>query len=449
MTLFDLAVYALNVAVVVACAYLAWLEYRANHFATFFWVTLLTIYAVPAFADPAETAAPVVGTSTVIFLAGDVALLQAPLFALLFAVFYAVVRLATLRHWTQPSILEDLSSNLEHDGTAKRLAMLLACAAVAGALLGAYAVYHVAGVRGLLESGYSFFRLNADPTYSRPAYFLLAAASGGVFLSWRTKNWLPVGAIVASVVAYFLLSFARQILIFMLAPFAIWAMYGKRTFTARVGLVIAAVGAYYFMIFLCLLRYRGSNVDALEALFTGDLFTDFDESMAKEGGEAQLRYVYYFFIKHPEATAAVMPGQTYLRLLMLPLPAEYSFGVKPELTDMSLWTAFYTAPGYRNVVGGSLHALVFGDAYVNFGWSGAFLGAFWAIAAHVSALALRWLPKVVRLCLYAPLIFAAMGVARGSIYNSCAYAFWSGLIIVSLYMLSSLRLGDRVRATAS
>ena len=59
-------------------------------------------------------------------------------------------------------------------------------------------------------------------------------------------------------------------------------------------------------------------------------------------------------------------------------------------------------------------------------------------------------PKIVALkFIAAGLIFAAMGVARGSIYNSCAYAFWSGLIIVSLYMLSSLRLGDRVRATAS
>jgi hypothetical protein len=261
---------------------------------------------------------------------------------------------------------------------------------------------------------------------------------------------MPAAVVAVSTIMFFLLTFSRQNLMFMLVPFAWYLLYRYRSRSSRFALVLFGFCAYQFTVLLLLIRYYGSFLSAFDAFASGELFADFWFRLLSEGGEVELRLVYYFFVGG-EYRSDVFPGQTYLRLLMLPLPAELSLGLKPGLTDINLFYLFFDEPVYSTVLGGSLHALVFGDSFVNFGWAGVAVGAFWGAAASAYQRLSAKLPVVLRIAMIAPLGFGAMMIARGSIYNSSAYIFWSFVLLCTMYVAAEIigRLFGPARVDAS
>ena len=127
-----------------------------------------------------------------------------------------------------------------------------------------------------------------------------------------------------------------------------------------------------------------------------------------------------------------MHGQTYVRLLLLPFPSALLGDFKPIDYDMLLYQHYF---GSGLNIGATIHPLIFGNAYTNFGWFGVLLGGFWALMFHVLNLYIMKRTLLHRILFMSTTGFLAMMIARGSVYNSLALVFWTLLFLEAFFIV--------------
>jgi hypothetical protein len=172
-------------------------------------------------------------------------------------------------------------------------------------------------------------------------------------------------------------------------------------------------------------------------MLSGNFFNDdFFLKLFSEGAETQLRFVYYYFIDGNWRSDLIITGHNYIRLLMLLIPPEYSMGLKPELLDNIAFRIFFAGNPLSDLDGATLPSLMFGDAFLHFGWAGILVGSFWALMVNFwSGLSLRF-PPLVRLLMVPPTAVGAIIAARGQVYNACAIIFGSFMLVMLYHLVA-------------
>lgn len=150
-----------------------------------------------------------------------------------------------------------------------------------------------------------------------------------------------------------------------------------------------------------------------------------------DNGELGLRQVFYFFIKNDNQFSGFNKGAGYLRMLLMPIPSRLLMGIKPE--DMCITMGRAWKPEFKSIIQYTVTPTLFGDCYANFGFSGVWLGAFWALFVSIMDIIANQKSEILRLLLFCLHGTLYINIARGDVYNPLCYVWYCGIIIFIIY----------------
>ena len=427
---FNIVYYFLASVQIAITIKLCWMEMRRESPFFLFWAALLLVYLVPSLADPFTREGAVNPNAIAVRLAGNPALLKAQFFYVCFAALYLGWRSTTAEAvftGTSNSLILRFQ-NIRSNGL--RAALPFALVLVALICMLASVGFRVST---LLQGSYTSYRLEADTPLKLASYYLGVAAGGSALLYWvRRQRYIAI-IILGAFMLIFLAGRTRQVLAAAVLPFALYTAFRARGFFGRAQVVLAGVGLFLLFALLQFLRYTPTLSSGLTLLINGALFDQFFVRIAASQGEAALRFAYYYFFQHSDYSG-FGHGLTYVRLIMFWLPASLSGGLKPLDFDETLYSQYY--PTDVTAVHGTLHILFPGSAYVNLWWFGVLLAI--PLAALAGKLN-RWLhstePDVAAVAL-GPASYAAVMLARGSVYNTSMMLVASLIIIWLLFQFA-------------
>ena len=199
-----------------------------------------------------------------------------------------------------------------------------------------------------------------------------------------------------------------------------------------ISVLLISIAVIYVVYGFRVLRYYGSIQNLLNTGNFKDFNTGIMNFIVNDDGELALRKIFYYFIENNNKFVGFGEGSTYKRMLLVFIPTQFSYGLKPDDFAITMGAAI----GMR--YGGSVHPTLFGDAFANFGYYGIFAGIFWAL--YVS-----FIDKIVgtrssRIWVYLHYILNAMYfvlIGRGSVYNSFFTVSYGTLFLLILEFISN------------
>lgn len=227
-----------------------------------------------------------------------------------------------------------------------------------------------------------------------------------------SRNRIEILPLAVSIIYYIILQQNRlniknMIVLFLIAIFGIYAIYGLRVF-----------------------RHAGTFSNFLERydfITFNQTILDYFEN---DDGELGLRNYMYYFIENDNNFEDFNKGHTYIRMALGVLPTQWSFGLKPSDFAISMGKAVNP-----KISGYSIHPTLFGDVYANFGIYGFLFGFVWAILLTlIDNIAnkknkITFLPFLV--------VWASVFViqARGSVYNGYISGVYATIFLYIIWML--------------
>lgn len=406
------------------------LLYRALQFRTFdffIWLLLLPFFAIPYVFDSLFLADSISGEA--LFYSGASALL----FNLCF---YFTIRGVVKRKIEVPVLSK----------TSRSLKFFLFILLVMSFLFLLIHLYKTFGVN--LSSINTIFSMSFrevgldNATIYRDIFHRLAAIGAvalAVFIAGR--NWLLSISAFIIIAASVLLEGTRWLLIPAIGPI-LYNYVFSRTFNIMSILKLGSFGlvALFLVFHVQTLRYSGdrSATNAISIDLIGQTairILDFGDTKETASGEFRLRHFYYYLAENMPAKHEYALGVTYLRMSLVAVPTGLSYGLKPrELTkDIADWI-YPSRAGF----GGTVHPLLYGESFANFGVFGGVLGVFWAwtigvlskfISRQSNSVQILCLPVMATFCLF---------LARGAVYSSFFFLISGAVIIFTLKFLSNV-----------
>ncbi len=232
----------------------------------------------------------------------------------------------------------------------------------------------------------------------------------------------------------------RSYMIPAILPFIVFYIFRNRFKLNLRNILITlllAISLLYVIFGIGVFRIYGS----LNNFFANVTFSDFNKTMYgllfSRYSELGLRNAFYLFLEKGNNFPNFGTGQGYLRLLMLPIPSSWSFGLKPQDFAMDMAMAYdpvNSVPGVN-----SMHPTLYGDSYANFGWAGVGLGVFWSLFATLSDLLTRNTREghgcIVKTSMLVSFSYAFTLIARGAVYYGVINAVLIFVFHSALWML--------------
>lgn len=264
---------------------------------------------------------------------------------------------------------------------------------------------------------------------------LLYFALGGVVLCqilYKQKKGLVISS--ALIVLYTLVDGGNRVLILPLVVSVILFYVIKikriRFKTLAIACLLGLV-ALYLVYAILVIRHYGNIFDAISNLTFQEVSESIIKYIQNGKGELGLKNVFYYFLERNGQFTDFGKGHTYIRMLLVYLPTQLTFGLKPDDFAITMGAAMGMS------VGGSTHPTLFGDCYANFLWAGILMGAFWAGYAYVAdIIVLKYKNKYISICSYVLLGYTYVVIGRGSVYNGFFDVAWGLLILKFIEWLS-------------
>lgn len=393
--------------------YIAISEYRRKSPIVFLWATLLLMFGLTHLFT--------------VFISGydysSQVQIEASSFVIMFMLFYICVRFLTIQSYRNREILF-----LDHeDPSALNFFFFLILTGAIALRLYKYLQY--AG--NLFSTSWSLGRdYSATLEYfnSNQILGVLFYLSSGVLLYNLILKNKPYGLFCTILITIQVLITRNRIevLPLFISFISIFLLKHSKLRVKEV-LFLSLVGiiALYLIYALRAFRHYGS----IETFINDFTFSSFHERVISlfrnEDGELGLRRDFYYFLKNDNKFTNFGKGHSYLRMLLVFIPTQWSFGFKPPDFAISMGAAI------GMITGGSTHPTLFGDCFANLGWFGILLGAFWAnFASFLDRIILKqkiYLNKVLLFNLYA-VSFVIMG--RGSVYNGFVPMAYGTVLLV-------------------
>ena len=248
-------------------------------------------------------------------------------------------------------------------------------------------------------------------------------------VAWLQRRWLFFFGSVLIAIMICLTTGARYLIIPALMPVIFVALVKKMEYKKLIGLTL--VGFAMALLIYQIQTLRWLNDRRLVRLFDPEAVS-FSLQRIKEAfgggggaGEFDLRFGYYFYFEHIPSEMPFANGQTYLRILMMPLPGFLVPGIKPRELTQVLCELRY---GASSAEGSTDHPLFYGETWANSGLFGALIGIFWGTLFAL----LDWWFRKRHVCeqvlLLSPIAAFMVFLARGAVYSSSGFLFVGGAI---------------------
>ncbi len=251
----------------------------------------------------------------------------------------------------------------------------------------------------------------------------------------RNKN---VYICICCIILKSVISMTRTYLLELFVAVAMYFLFTNKRINLKKVLGSGFVGivGIYSMYLLRGFRYY-YNFSDIGVISWNDLNQKAFEFINTQSGDIFLSGFFYRLMQYGGWVEGVIPGASYLRLLMLPIPSSLSFGLKPE--DICITLGSFFGQSVNNIVAYTVTPTLFGDVYANFLWFGCIIGGIiWAVI--VSALDMVVFKQTnIKKILYAMLIASAyVNIGRGSVYNPFFNIFCGAIIQSVVYKASAI-----------
>jgi hypothetical protein len=432
---FCLAISALFVTTAVATLR----ELRHGSFSVMFWIAIVAVYVASAAFDPFVSESLDWDYLRITVPDSVTVYTKAAVFAVLFNLGYLAARRYRYQ-FRGHELADDLK--VPHARVLVTLMLL--------ALL--FYVSSVALPFGLVAAFSQSYKTIADVQISSLhmlGSYLLMIGAGAIFVTFKKQQWQLLSLLVVVTVLYYGLAQQRKHGVACLTPFAIvylrhrfcWdRLLGSALFVLKV-VVFIVVGSYA-LVFVQVLRYEGNFFQkGIPQLLRGQVAAKFADALHRGKSESPARWGYYYFMEPNVLIDGQFRGRTYRRLSLLPIPTSLIPSIKPrDYTETYYATVFDDEKAdQNNTRPGTHHPLIYGDAYVNFGWPGTMLGIFWALMFNIVDWILKRSSSFVQLAWICPLGLSAMMLARGSVYNSVGSCYYTFLFVMAIAWLVGAR----------
>lgn len=191
-------------------------------------------------------------------------------------------------------------------------------------------------------------------------------------------------------------------------------------------IIAAALGVTFIYIIYAIraFRYMGTLSNAISNFSWDYINTTVKDFLSDGNGELGLRQYFYYFIEQDNNFEGFNRGYTYIRMLLVYIPAGFTFGLKPEGFDL------YMGQAVGMAAGGSMHPTLFGDCFGNLYWFGILLGGLWALIANVIDLMINnQRDDYFKILLYCLAAYSFVIIGRGSVYNGFGFFAWGALFL--------------------
>lgn len=196
--------------------------------------------------------------------------------------------------------------------------------------------------------------------------------------------------------------------------------------------LFAACAVIYIVYAFRAFRWLGTLSNAMEN-FSWSYINEMVFRFINEGdGELGLRRVFYYFIYSDNNFEGFNKGVTLFRMLLVFIPSQWSFGLKPQSFDL------YMGQATGMVTGGSTHPTLFGDCFGNLYWFGILLGVLWAfIANFLDYMITKQKDDFFKIMIFFLASYSFVVVGRGSVSNGFDPTAWGilFLIIIKFFFL--------------
>ena len=248
------------------------------------------------------------------------------------------------------------------------------------------------------------------------ATYICYISSSILVANYLYKSNIKIKSIIYLQVLFFLIFCifvlkTRSYILMLLAPIFCYFMYTKKGVE-----LIKPIFYLFLMLFVFILARAVRHSSDLNEFLESDFLEGFE--LASKGAENTLINGFYYFVQNNNNFNGFENNNTLKRVLLFAFP-----GLKPEEFSYIMHSAFYgSSPSERL----SIHPTVYGDAYGNAWWFGAFIYSFF-IAIYISFLELtaKFINKssLYRLCVFSIICTCSLIFARGAIYNAFMYSF--------------------------
>lgn len=275
--------------------------------------------------------------------------------------------------------------------------------------------------------------VQAKPQFKLPALYIIyfLCCLPVVAIIRKDKTLLILSVLL--VLFYIIVLRTRGSVIAYILPLLVFYLYvkvrnPKQIFYLFIGSMLV-IGVF---VFTREVRLAG-GVDNL--LFGTVELSDVVKRNFTEGGEFVLINAFYASID--KSYDGFFEGQNLIRTMLLPIPSFLSLGLKPDEFTYIVWD-FYNG---KSVTGAqSFHPTLYGLAYMDLGWLGVFFYPLFINFVFVFfELILTRIRGYLQIHLITLMMITGMVMARGSFYNSIAFAFWPILLCFLLYVLSIMK----------
>ena len=211
------------------------------------------------------------------------------------------------------------------------------------------------------------------------------------------------------------------------------SLYLLKIKTIRTGHIITGIvlgiGVIYIVYAIRAFRYLGTISNALSNLSWEYINTMVLKFLGSNNGELGLRQYFYFFIEQKNGFEGFNRGYTYIRMLLVYIPSQFTFGLKPQSFDL------YMGKAIGMIAGGTTHPTLFADCFGNLNWFGIALGGVWAgIANGIDSVISRERENLYKILLFYLASYSFVVIGRGSVYNGFEEFAWGFLF---LYLLKT------------
>jgi len=367
---------------------------------------------------------------------------QASLFASLFCLLYLVARESTLRLIKRANLKSTISSVVENDHVEPMHGFVCALVVVVF-----YLIWHAAVLSGgLMDVSWGGLRAAGEnASYFNVSQFatILFFSFGGVLCyALIKKKWiLAFGVGIAHITTIVILRNRVFVLPLLVSFISVFLLRMKRIRLRSVLLaVLAAVVVIYIVYGIRAFRWYGTLDNFLNTFNFDDFNAQILLFLESENGELGLKNAFYYFLANNNDFPGFGQGATYIRMLLVYVPTQLSFGLKPLDFAQTMGAAYGLAPG------GSYHPTLFGDAYANFAWPGILIGVFWGAYSSIGDfLITRFKSGLISILAFCLLASSYVIIARGAVYNAFLWVAW-GLPVLAVIAFFTPKLAANISA---
>ncbi|WP_349929755.1 O-antigen polymerase [Acinetobacter sp. A1-4-2] len=202
----------------------------------------------------------------------------------------------------------------------------------------------------------------------------------------------------------------RSYILMFITPLFCYFLYTKKGVE-----VIKPIIFLFLMFFVFILARAVRHSSDLNDFLESDFLEGFEA--ASDGAENTLINGFYYFVQNNNNFSGFENNNTIKRIIFFAFP-----GIKPEEFSYIMHSAYYGSNPSDRL---SIHPTVFGDAYGNAWWFGAFIySSFLGLYIGLLELLNKFFDKdsIFRICVFSIICTVSLIFARGAIYNGFMYS---------------------------